>query len=223
MYFALSHTVSSFSSPHYIFSVSCGIREQWSIAAWFVVLLLLEGFSLTGGHHFVHLSVQKGPFGGLEGLDVSVRAVAGLGQRGAPLLTGSVDKLIDFISVSHTTPNPYWPDIHMFTVQRITLPPSSVSLFFLPQFLSPTTFFFCLYFFYISFTLYLSPSLRSPLKGNILNLARPCLSRRWRSPLREAGGAVVGTLVFSAIPLDEALEQGNESFGKGLETSHSSV
>lgn len=57
----LLHTVSSFTSPHYIFSVSCGIREQWSIAAWFVVLLLLEGFSLTGGHHFVHLSVQKGP------------------------------------------------------------------------------------------------------------------------------------------------------------------
>ena len=160
MYFALSHTVSSFSSPHYISSVSCGIREQWSIAAWFVVLLLLEGFSLTGGHHFVHLSVQKGPLGGLEGLDVSVRAVAGLGQRGAPLLTGSVDKLIDFISISHTTPNPYWPDIHMFTVQRITLPPSSVSLFFfLPQFLSPTTFIFFLF----VFLLHLFHSLSLPL------------------------------------------------------------
>lgn len=113
---------------------------------------------MTGGHHFVHLSVQKGPFGGLEGLDVSVRAVAGLGQRGAPLLTGSVDKLIDFISVSHTTPNPYWPDIHMFTVQRITLPPSSVSLFFLPQFFSPTTF-FCLF----VFLLHLFHSLSLPL------------------------------------------------------------
>lgn len=36
------------------------------------------------------------------------------------MLTGSVDKLIDFISVSNTTPNPCWPDIHMFIVQRIS-------------------------------------------------------------------------------------------------------
>ncbi|KAK5868329.1 hypothetical protein PBY51_009356 [Eleginops maclovinus] len=61
--FCSSYTVSSLSSLHYISSVSCGIREQRSIAARFVVLLVLEGFSLTGGHHFVHLSVQKGPLG----------------------------------------------------------------------------------------------------------------------------------------------------------------
>lgn len=43
------------------------------------------------------------------------------------MLTGSADKLIDFISVSHTTPTPYWPDIHMFTDQGIVLPPSRLS------------------------------------------------------------------------------------------------
>ena len=87
---------------------------------------------------------RRDPWGPL-GLDVSVRAVAGVGQWGPPLLNGSADKLIDFISVSHTTPNPYWPDIHMFTAQRIMLLPSSVYLFVsfsLFQFflISPTTF-----------------------------------------------------------------------------------
>lgn len=71
--------MSSFSSPHHIFSVSCGIREQWSIAAWFVVLLVLEGFSLTGGHHFVHLSVQKGPLGASR----PGRLCQGCGRTGA--------------------------------------------------------------------------------------------------------------------------------------------
>lgn len=80
-------------------------------------------------------SVSTGNPSGPRGMDVSVRAVARLGRWGAPLLTGSVGKLIDFISVSHTTPNPYWPDIHMFTVQRIMGLPSPVYLFFLFHFL----------------------------------------------------------------------------------------
>lgn len=42
-------------------------------------------------------------------------------------------------------------------------------------------------------------------------------------PLEGGEWAGGGALVFSTIPLDEALEQGNESFGKGLETSHSSL
>lgn len=74
-------------------------------------------------------SVSTGNPSGPRGMDVSVRAVARLGRWGAPLLAGSVGKLIDFISVSHTTPNPYWPDIHMFTVQRIMGLPSPVYLF----------------------------------------------------------------------------------------------
>lgn len=41
-----------------------------------------------------------------HGLDVSVSAVAGLRQQGPPLLNGSADKLIDFISVSQIIPLP---------------------------------------------------------------------------------------------------------------------
>ena len=66
-------------------------------------------------------SVSVGDPWGPQGLNVSVRTVARLGQWGAPLLTGSVDKLINFISVSHTMPKPYWPDIHIFAVWRINL------------------------------------------------------------------------------------------------------
>lgn len=110
--------------------------------------------------------------------------MAGLGQWGAPQLAGSVDKLIDFISVSHTTSNPYWPDIHMFTVQRIMLLPSSVLCFFFfssfnfsflrPHFSCFTVVFLLLCFVYFSFTLYLPPWLHpsfSPFKGSILYLA----------------------------------------------------
>ncbi len=121
---------------------------------------------------------RRDPYGPLS-LDVSVRAVAGLGQWGAPLLTGSVDKLIDFISVSHTTPNPYWPDIHMFTVQRIMPLPSSVSLFFTFSFflshhiscVSHLSFFHCVLstslslFISLSLSFPHSISLSPPLKG----------------------------------------------------------
>lgn len=153
---------------------------------------MLESFSLTGGHHFVHLGVQKGP----QGASGAWTSLSGLWQdwgNGGPLpFTGSVDKLIDFISVSHTTPNPCWPDIHMFAVQRIMLLLSSVSLFFLLQFLSLSlppqfTFLFLLLCFLsttLSLFIYLPRSVPSfsPSEGSILNLARPCPSRSWRSP-----------------------------------------
>lgn len=76
-------------------------------------------------------SVSIGDPWGPQGLNVSVRTVARLGRWGAPLLTGSVDKLINFISVLHTMSKPYWPDIHMFTVWRINLLHLLSLLFFL--------------------------------------------------------------------------------------------
>lgn len=105
-----------------------------------------------------------------------------------------------------------------------------LSLSLPPHFLCFSSVFLLQCFVHISFTLHLPPSLLplapsvflALLKGAILNLASMPVSALALPPEggRRAGG---GVLVFSAIPLDEALEQGNESFGKGLETSHSSV
>lgn len=139
--------------------------------------------------------------------------MAGLGQRGAAPLTGSVDKLIDFISVSHATPNLHWLDIHMFTVQRIIV----LSLFSLFLFLSHhishvshLSFFRCVL--STSLSLFISLFLHS------ISLSPPFGREHFKFSLRARlgvgaplkGGCWVcdGALVFSAIPLDEALEQG---------------
>lgn len=96
-----------------------------------VVQLMLESFRLTGGRCLVHLSAQ-GPT-----KDTSVWAVAGPGRRGVSLLTGSVNKLIDFISSSHRTVKPHCPySIYMPVVERITFP-NFYAFFFALVSLSP--------------------------------------------------------------------------------------
>lgn len=53
--------------------------------------------------------------------DSSVGAVARLGQREVSLFTGSVNKLNDFISVSHSTQKPYYTySIYILFVHKIT-------------------------------------------------------------------------------------------------------
>lgn len=53
--------------------------------------------------------------------DSSVGAVAGRGQREVSLFTGSINKLNDFISVSHSTQKPYYPDsIYILILLKIT-------------------------------------------------------------------------------------------------------
>lgn len=104
-----------------------------------VVQLMPESFSLTGGHHLVHLSVQ-GPT-----KDTSVWAVAGLGRWGVSLFSGSVNKLIDFISGSHSSLKPYCPyGIYMLTVERVTFPNFYVFLLLYFLTLPETSFIFCL-------------------------------------------------------------------------------
>lgn len=138
---------------------------------------------MTGGHHFVHLSVQKGALGGSGAWTSLSGQWQDWGNGGAPPFFGSVDKLIDFIFVSNATPNPYWPDIHMFYVQRRLLP-SSVALFFLLQFLSlspPPHFFYHFLALSLFISLFRSGPSFTPFEASILNLARPCPSRGWHS------------------------------------------
>lgn len=98
-----------------------------------------------------------------------------------------------------------------------------------PRILCFSFVFLPLCFVYISLALYLPPSLLPslhpsfpPFEGAHVKFS---LNARLAvgAPLEGGWWAGGGALVFSAIPLDEALEQGNESFGNGLETSHSSV
>lgn len=82
---------------------------------------------------------------------------------------------------------------------------------------------FCLHLFHSLSPYSLAHSLFLPLFRRECFKISHCAHLGVGSPLEGDGWAGEETLVFSAIPLDEALEQGNESFGKGLETSHSSV
>lgn len=161
--------------------------------------------------------------------------MAGLGQRGAPLLNGSVDKLIDFISVSHITPNPYWSDGHWSHVHCSEDYALSISC------LSPVFFSFSFFFFLshhiscvsgvslfcsvlstISLVLYrpplllllFTPSLFLPLfGGSVLNLASMPVSKL-ALPLWEAGGQAEETMFSRSFLWMKRWNKGMKALGK---------
>lgn len=154
----------------HLFFVSCGIREQWSITAWSVVLLVLEGFSLTGGHHFVHLSVHRQPLGtsrhgrlcqgcGKTGAmgGPSARWVSGQANRFYLRFTHHAKPLLAWYSHVHCSED-YGPSISrlsFFLFHFLFFSPSLVFLMF-PICLSSTT--FCLLSTIISISLPLVPA-----------------------------------------------------------------
>lgn len=221
--------MSSFSSPHYIFSVSCGIRGQWSIAAWFVVLLVLEGFSLTGGHHFVHLSVQKGPLGAL-GPGRLCQCCGRTGAMGGPAahwVSGQANRFY-LRFTHHAKPLLAWYS-HVHCSEDYAPSIFCRSLFFLfhfvslslpPHFLCFSFVFHPLCFGYISFTplplpLFLPPSisLSPPFGVCILNLASMPVSAL-ALPLREASGHAEEPLFSRPFLWMKRWNKGMKALGK---------
>lgn len=104
-------------SQHYILSLSfCPLFSQNALKhSYMLFSWCTKGLGLTEGHNFVHLSVQGPKRTALSG------AVARLGQREVSLFTGSVNKLNNFISVSHSTQKPYYTySIYILFVHKIT-------------------------------------------------------------------------------------------------------